>query len=136
MDAAPRSRGDPMLSTNLKHILSDADFQKTLSENENVMVCCGRMGPMCIPVYDVMEKLEPKYTNVQFRDLEFDGPVGHLIRTLPETRGFNGLPFTVYFRKGKVVAATTSIQTRKQVAEILDRVFPSPTVASSASASV
>lgn len=125
-----------MLSTNLKHILSDADFQKTLSENENVMVCCGRMGPMCIPVYDVMEKLEPKYTNVQFRDLEFDGPVGHLIRNLPETRGFNGLPFTVYFRKGKVVAATTSIQTRKQVTEILDRVFPSPTAASSASASV
>ena len=125
-----------MLSTNLKHILSDADFQKTLSENENVMVCCGRMGPMCIPVYDVMEKLEPRYTNVQFRDLEFDGPGGHLIRNLPETRGFNGLPFTVYFRKGKVVAATTSIQTRKQVIEILDRVFSSPTVASSASASV
>jgi thioredoxin 1 len=122
-----------MLSTNLKHILSDTDFQKTLSENENVMICCGRMGPMCIPVYDVMEKLEPKYTNVQFRDLEFDGPFGHLIRSLPDVRNFNGLPFTVYFRKGKVVAATTSVQTRKQVTEILDRVFSTPTVAVSAS---
>lgn len=122
-----------MLSTNLKHILSDADFQKTLSENDNVMVCCGRMGPMCmcIPVYDVMEKLEPKYQHLQFRDLEFDGPVGHLIKSLPEVRGFNGLPFTVYFRKGKVVAATTSIQTRKQVTEILDRVF-APAAASAA----
>jgi thioredoxin 1 len=112
-----------MLSTNLKHILSESDFQKVLSENENVMVCCGRMGPMCIPVYDVMEKLEPKYPHVQFRDLEFDGPAGPLIRNLPEVRGFNGLPFTVYFRKGKVAAATTSIQNRKQVTEILDRVF-------------
>jgi thioredoxin 1 len=123
-----------MLSTNLKHILSEADFQKTLSESENVMVCCGRMGPMCIPVYDVMEKLEPKYTNVQFRDLEFDGPVGHLIRTLPEVKGFNGLPFTVYFRKGKVVAATTSVQTRKQVTEILDRVFSAPAATAAAAA--
>ncbi len=112
-----------MLSTNLKHILSDDDFQKTLSENENVMICCGRMGPMCIPVYDVMEKLEPKYPNVAFRDLEFDGPYGHLIRGLPEVRNFNGLPFTVYFRNGKVVAATSSIQNRKQVTEILDSEF-------------
>lgn len=110
-----------MLNTNLKHILSEADFEKTLAENENVMVCCGRMGPMCIPVYDVMEKLEPKYGHVAFRDLEFDGPVSHVIRNLPQVRGFNGLPFTVYFRKGKVVAATSSVQNRKQVAEILNR---------------
>lgn len=122
-----------MLSTNLKHILSEQDFQKTLSENDNVMVCCGRMGPMCIPVYDVMEKLEPKYPNVQFRDLEFDGPFGHLIRSLPEVRNFNGLPFTVYFRKGKVVAATTSVQTRKQVVEILDRAFSPPAIAAAES---
>ena len=78
---------------------------------------------MCIPVYDVMEKLEPKYPHVAFRDLEFDGPAGHLIRNLPDVRGFAGLPFTVYFRNGKAVAATTSIQNRKQVTEILDRVF-------------
>jgi thioredoxin len=123
-----------MLSTNLKHILSDADFHKTLSENENVMVCCGRMGPMCLPVYDVMEKLEPKYPNVAFRDLEFDGPAGRLIKGLPEVRSFNGLPFTVYFRKGKVVAATTSIQNRKQVTEILDRVFASAQTAVAQSA--
>jgi thioredoxin 1 len=112
-----------MLSTNLTHILSDADFHKTLSENENVMICCGRMGPMCIPVYDVMEKLETKYRHVAFRDLEFDGPAGHLIRNLPEVRTFNGLPFTVYFRNGKVVTARSSIQNRKQVSEILDREF-------------
>ncbi len=116
-----------MLSTNLKHLLSKADYDEALKQNENVMVCCGRMGPMCIPVYDVMEKLEPKYTHVAFRDLEFDGPAGHLIRSLPQCRGFNGLPFVVYFRKGEVVHATTSIQTKQQVTSILDRVFaPEP----------
>jgi thioredoxin 1 len=34
-----------------------------------------------------------------------------------------GLPFTVYFKKGKVVEATSSIQSKKQVAEILDLHF-------------
>lgn len=110
-----------MLDTNLKHIESEESFRTLLANSENVMVCCGRMGPMCIPVYDVMEKLEPKYPHVQFRDMAFDGPVGHLIRNLPECRSFNGLPFTVYFKHGKVVAATGGIQTKKQVTEILDR---------------
>jgi thioredoxin 1 len=118
--AAP-DRRNAMLSTNLKHITIEAEFKDTLGKNENVAIVCGRMGPMCIPVYDVMEKLEPKYPHVQFRDLEFDGPVGHLIRNLPEVRNFNGLPFTVYFRHGKVVAATSSIQTKQQVTEILNR---------------
>ena len=112
-----------MLNTNLKHILNDDEFHALLAKHDNVMVCCGRMGPMCLPVYDVMENLEPKYTNVQFRDMEFDAPVAHLIKNLPECRTFNGLPFTVYFKKGKVVTATTSIQNKKQVTEILDREF-------------
>lgn len=115
-----------MLDTNLKHIESDAEFQKVLRENENVMITCGRMGPMCLPVYDVMEKLEGTYTHVAFRDMAFDGPAAHNIRSLPETRSFTGLPYVVYFRKGEVVAATTSIQTKRQVKEILDREFGAP----------
>ena len=123
-----------MLNTNPKHIQSEAELKDLLEMNENVMIACGRMGPMCIPVYDVMETLEPKYPHVAFRDLEFDGPSGHLIRGLPEVRTFNGLPFTVYFRNGKVVAATSSIQNRKQVAEILDREFSSADSAGAATA--
>jgi len=70
-----------------------------------------------------MEELEGEYTHVAFRDLEFDGPFGHLIKDLPECRSFRGLPFTVYFRNGKVVKATSSIQNREQVTEILDKEF-------------
>ena len=111
------------LQTNLKHLESRADIDKALAENENVMVCCGRMGPMCIPVYGVMEELEPKYGHVAFRDIFFDSPTADFIKQLPECRNFTGLPFTVYFRNGKVVAATSSIQNKKQVKEILDREF-------------
>lgn len=114
-----------MLQTNLKHILTEQEFQDTLKNSENVMICCGRMGPMCIPVYKVMDELQGEYDHVAFRDMEFDGPIGHLIRNLPECKSFRGLPFTVYFKNGKVVRATTSIQTKDQVTEILDAEYAS-----------
>ena len=114
-----------MLNTNLKHLQSANELEKTINENENVMVCCGRMGPMCIPVYGAMEKLEGDYQNVAFYDMEFDNPEAHIIRNLPECKNFRGLPFTVYYKNGKVVAATPSIQTKEQITEILDREFDS-----------
>ncbi len=112
-----------MLRTNLTHILSEQEHSKLLHENENVMVCCGRMGPMCIPVYEVMEELENEYKHVKFADMEFDIPDAKVIRNLPECRGFAGLPFVVYYKNGKVVKATSSIQDRDQVTEILDQHF-------------
>lgn len=112
-----------MLQTNLTHITSEDKFHQTLKENENVMICCGRMGPMCIPVYESMEELEPKYKNVKFADMEFDSPTGNLIRSLPETKNFNGLPFTVYFKNGQVAKATSSIQSIDQITKILDSNF-------------
>ena len=115
-----------MLGTNLNHIESDAEFQKVLAENENVMVTCGRMGPMCLPVYDVMENLEDKYNHVAFRDMSFDGPAAHNIKSRPEVQSFTGLPFVAYFHKGELVTATTGRQTKQQVTEILDRDFGKP----------
>ncbi len=112
-----------MLKTNLPHILSEDDYSKALAENENLMICCGRMGPMCVPVYHEMELLRQEYPGVAFMDMEFDIPAARLIRGLPECRGFMGLPFTVYYKNGKVVAATSSIQNRDQIKTILDRHF-------------
>lgn len=116
-----------MLSTKLKHLKSEADIQDVLKTHAHVMICCGRMGQMCIPVFGVMEQLEAQYPHVAFRDMAFDLPEADFIRQLPECAGFKGLPFTVYFRQGTAVAATTSIQTRAQVTEILDRCFGKPT---------
>ena len=87
------------------------------------MVCCGRMGPMCTPVYRTMEEIERTYPHVKFRDQDFDIPAAGFIKSLPECASFMGLPFTVYFKNGKVVAATTSIQQKDQIMEILDREF-------------
>lgn len=112
-----------MLYTNLKHIESAEDHAKQIAENENVMVICGRMGPMCIPVYGIAEDLESEYKHVKFFDMEFDNPESHVIRNLPEVKGFMGIPFTVYYKNGKVVKATSSIQTRQQVTSILDEYF-------------
>ena len=117
-----------MLHTNLKHLITADEHQNFISENENVMICCGRMGPMCIPVYGIMEELEPKYPHVKFRDMEFDTPESHVIRNAPECRGFMGIPFTIYYKKGKLVKATTSIQSREQITTILDTQYGKPSI--------
>ncbi|MDA3780536.1 MAG: thioredoxin family protein [Bacteroidales bacterium] len=112
-----------MLMTDLRHIESADAHKKFIEENENVMICCGRMGPMCMPVYDIMEELEDEYTNVKFADMDFDSPDAHVIRNAPECSGFMGLPFTMYYKNGKVVKATTSIQNMDKVTEILNENF-------------
>lgn len=115
-----------MLYTNLNHVESAVQLEKIISENENVMVCCGRMGPMCIPVYGIMEELEPVYSHVKFLDMEFDNPEAQVIRNAPLTSGFMGLPYTVYYKNGKMVKATSSIQSMQQVKTILDSEFGQP----------
>ena len=109
-----------MLQTNLMHILTASGHQKLIEENENVMICCGRMGPMCIPVYGIMEDLEPDYPHVKFADMEFDNPESKVIQSIPEVMGFAGIPFTIYYRNGLVVKATSGIQSKEQIITILE----------------
>lgn len=111
------------LYTNLEHIETEDEFKNIIRENENVMICCGRMGPMCTPVYGEMENLREEYTNVKFYDMLFDNPHAHVITRLSECTGFMGLPFTVYFKNGKVVKATSSIQSKEQIKDILNENF-------------
>jgi thioredoxin 1 len=114
-----------MLHTSLEHILSKGDFDEILAENENVMICCGRMGPMCIPVYAAMTELKSEFKDVKFADFEFDHPDSSVIRNAPEAKGFMGLPFTFYYKDGKAVASTSSIQSKEQVRSILNKHFNS-----------
>lgn len=111
-----------MLQTNLHHLITGEDLTQTINENENVMVCCGRMGPMCIPVYGSMEQLEKsgKYAHVKFCDMAFDTSEAAIIRNLPECRGFMGLPFVVYYKNGKVAHAVSSIQSMDMITNVLD----------------
>ncbi|MBN1185079.1 MAG: thioredoxin [Bacteroidales bacterium] len=109
-----------LLDTAIREIETKDELQKIINENENVMVCCGRMGPMCIPVYETMEELEEEREHVKFFSMAFDSPESVVIRQAPLCRGFMGLPFTVYYKNGEMVKATTSIQNREQITAILD----------------
>jgi thioredoxin 1 len=109
-----------LLQTPVKEITSASELEKIISENENVMVSCGRMGPMCIPVFDTMRKLENEYEHVKFYSMAFDSPEAGIIKNAPECKGFMGLPFTMYYKNGKVAHATSSIQNRQQITAILD----------------
>ncbi|MBN1128586.1 MAG: thioredoxin family protein [Chitinispirillaceae bacterium] len=113
-----------MLETNLKHLETEEELESAVKSNPNVIICCGRMGPMCVPVYGIMEELRPRYPHVVFTDMDFDIPVAMFIKRLPECRSFMGLPFTVYFKGGKVVRATSGIQTTNQMLKIVDEIFP------------
>ena len=112
-----------LLQTAVHEIETAAELEKIINENENVMVCCGRMGPMCIPVYDIMEELEEERPNIKFYSMGFDTPEAAPIRNAPMCQGFMGLPFTVYYKNGEMVKATSSIQTREQITAILDEYF-------------
>jgi thioredoxin 1 len=112
-----------MLNTKLKTLKSKEELSDLIAKNEKAVVCCGRMGPMCIPVYDILEVFEEKYPDTRFRNMDFDTPDAAAIKNLPECRSFTGLPFTVYYRYGKVVKATSSIQTAKQIKDIMAEVF-------------
>lgn len=113
------------LQTNLKHVNTADEHKKFIQENENVMICCGRMGPMCIPVYASMEELEKKseYSHIKFADMPFDSPEAHVIRNAPMCKGFMGLPFVVYYKNGEMVHATSSIQSLDQIKSVLDSKF-------------
>jgi thioredoxin 1 len=112
-----------MLQTNLEHIESEEQLKELIEKNEKVAICCGRMGPMCIPVYDIFEILQGDYPDIQFRGMDFDIPAAATIKGLPECRKFWGLPYTIYYRNGKVVKATSSIQSAKEIKSIINDVF-------------
>ncbi|MBN2259134.1 MAG: hypothetical protein JW702_01165 [Clostridiales bacterium] len=114
-----------LLQTNLKHLETADDIKSAIEKEENLIICCGRMGPMCLPVYAAMEEMESsgEYKNVVFTDLAFDTEDAKLIRMLPEVRTFRGLPFTLYFKNGKVVKATASIQSKEQLVDNVQEVF-------------
>jgi thioredoxin 1 len=109
-----------MLYTNLKHIESGTQLIQIVHEKENVVVVCGRMDTKSIPVYRIAEELENEYSHVKFFDLEFDNPESQVIRNMPEVNGFTEIPIILYYRKGQTVRATSGIQTKEQIINIID----------------
>lgn len=112
-----------MLYTNLKHIESAEEFARIISENEHVTIICGRMGPICIPVYRIAEELEKKYSHVRFYDMEYDNPESYFFHALPEVQDLMEIPFTVYYKNGVAVKATAGIQSKMQITAMLEKEF-------------
>jgi thioredoxin 1 len=112
-----------MLYTNLKHIENAAEQVIIINKYREVVIICGNMGPMCILVFRVAEELETEYKDVKFYDMEFDNPESEVIRKLPDVSGFSNIPFTIWYKDGKVVNARSGIQTKAQMATIMDQEF-------------
>ena len=114
-----------MLYTNLEHIETADEFVKIIKENENVVVICGRMGPLCVPVYRVVEDLSREFTGAKFYDMEYDNPEFYFFHALPEVQDLDEIPFTILYRNGEAVKSVAGMQTKIQLKEILAEEFAS-----------
>ena len=105
----------------------EARSSNTSDTHFNHFVGCGRCKLIIEePLFNLIRLdayLEGEYSNIKFADMEFDNPESHVIRNAPECANFMGLPFTVYYKNGKMVHATSSIQSMEQVREVLNSKF-------------
>lgn len=46
------------LQTSLDHIHPENEFKQIIRKHDKVMICGGRMGPMCVPVCWTREQVE------------------------------------------------------------------------------
>lgn len=114
-----------MLRTKVTEIKSMEEFESAVNDNKNVIICAGRLGPMCIPVYKAMEQMEQEeqFKDIKFLTVDFDTPFATPIRNHEKCRRFMGLPFTGYYKNGEMVHATSSIQSREQLENNIDNVL-------------
>jgi len=112
-----------MLYTNLIHLETAADLYGIIRENDRVLVVCGRMDPQCVPVYRIAEELAKAYGKVKFCDMEFDNPESLAIRNLIQVIGLMEIPYVAYYMNGEFVDATSGIQTKDQVIEMMHATF-------------
>ncbi|MBN1216281.1 MAG: thioredoxin [Candidatus Lokiarchaeota archaeon] len=113
------------LESSLEEVQTESEVENLINTNEKVIISCGRNGPMCLPVYGAFEVLKEKenYLDIKFVVMPFDVPGASIIRELPECQLFMGLPFTIYYKNGKVVGATSSIQDVKSIKAKINECF-------------
>ena len=113
------------LQSLLDEVQTKSEVENLINTNEKVVISCGRNGPMCLPVYGAFEVLKEKekYSDIKFAVMPFDVPDASIIRELSECRTFMGLPFNIYYKNGKVVGATSSIQDVQSIKKTINESF-------------
>jgi len=114
------------LQSSLDEVQTKSEVENLINSYEKVIISCGRNGPMCVPVYGAFEVLKEKekYSEIKFVVMPFDVPDASIIRELSECRTFMGLPFNIYYKNGKVVGATSSIQDVQSIKKTINESFP------------
>lgn len=108
-----------MLYTNLNHIETEKDFRRAISENNHVVVIYGRMDPISIPVYRMVEELENEYSAVKFFDMEMDNPDFLMLPELRDVKNDSMAPLVICFSNGKVTNISTNIHSPFEIEEIV-----------------
>ena len=112
-----------MLYTNLKHIETVDEFHQIIGRFDNVLVCCGRMDPLCVRAYNTIEKLEGAYPHVAFFDMEYDNPQSNVVCKQMENPSREALPLFVFYKKGELVNVHSGDDTDITLKTLLDMEF-------------
>jgi len=91
-----------MLYTNLKHIESIKQLNDVIGNNNNVVMCYGRMNSDCIPVFNALEQLESELSDVQIYDIEYDNPEFEDFKQSTHSLTMTELPYLIFFQNGEV----------------------------------
>jgi len=112
-----------MLYTNLKHIETSSDYTRTIGQNGNVIIICGRMNPVCIPIFRIAEELESTYKHVKFYDMEFDNPESGVLKNVVQYYNLEDIPLVGYFKDGNLVEVSIGTQTKEQMLAVLNKEY-------------
>lgn len=108
-----------MLYTNLNHIENENDFRRAISENDHVVVIYGRMDPLSIPVYRIVEEVENEFLAVKFFDMEMDNPDLLMLPELQEVKNGPMAPVVICFSYGKVASISSNVHSSIEILEIV-----------------
>ena len=112
-----------MLYTNLNHIELSGQLQKVIENNENVVLCYGKMNYDCVPVFNALELLENEFSFIKMYDVEYDNPEFNDFKQSLQNLNLSQLPYVLLFKKGKVHNAFSGTKNENQLREIFNAVY-------------
>lgn len=112
-----------MLYTNLNHIETASQHAQIISKNQNVIIICGRMDYKSIMVYRMAEELQSKNNDLAFFDMEADNPETAVILQSEEITSEKYYPFILLYQNGKLLNASSEIQSSSSFNQILNTQF-------------
>jgi len=112
-----------MLYTNLNHIESTSQLNSIIENNDNVVMCYGRMNHDCVAVFNALEMLENELPDVQIYDIEYDNPEFEDFKQSTRSLTMAELPYLILFKNGVVQEVNTGKKDENQLRTLIQKTY-------------